>query len=190
MAFDDVGGSGAGATFFSQEVKVPLCCWISVHWKRWLVYDPVMLLTMTVLDWGDFSFLWMTPCLSDLRTFYRFEAVWDSSLHNSLLLNRVTPYGEKIYMTLSAYLEVRRPRTRVATNRQPRTTGRSQQEMGREDSTDRLSPSTSLSYLFYYTSLGVLIVSGLFLLSIKSERHMPFLRALALLVPSSKNVWF
>uniref|UniRef100_A0A8C4IKA5 plus-end-directed kinesin ATPase n=1 Tax=Dicentrarchus labrax TaxID=13489 RepID=A0A8C4IKA5_DICLA len=40
------------------------------------------------------------------RTFYRFEAVWDSSLHNSLLLNRVTPYGEKIYMTLSAYLEV------------------------------------------------------------------------------------
>lgn len=43
------------------------------------------------------------------RTFYRFEAVWDSSLHNSLLLNRVTPYGEKIYMTLSAYLEVCRP---------------------------------------------------------------------------------
>ncbi|XP_026966037.1 kinesin-like protein KIF1B isoform X7 [Sagmatias obliquidens] len=39
-------------------------------------------------------------------TFYRFEAVWDSSLHNSLLLNRVTPYGEKIYMTLSAYLEL------------------------------------------------------------------------------------
>ncbi|XP_039090931.1 kinesin-like protein KIF1B isoform X5 [Hyaena hyaena] len=40
------------------------------------------------------------------RTFYRFDAVWDSSLHNSLLLNRVTPYGEKIYMTLSAYLEL------------------------------------------------------------------------------------
>ncbi|XP_008411618.1 kinesin-like protein KIF1B isoform X21 [Poecilia reticulata] len=40
------------------------------------------------------------------RTFYRFEAVWDSSLHNSLLLNRVTPYGEKIYLTLSAYLEL------------------------------------------------------------------------------------
>uniref|UniRef100_A0A4W3H7J3 plus-end-directed kinesin ATPase n=1 Tax=Callorhinchus milii TaxID=7868 RepID=A0A4W3H7J3_CALMI len=38
--------------------------------------------------------------------FYRFEAVWDSSLHNSLLLNRVTPYGERIYMTLSAYLEL------------------------------------------------------------------------------------
>lgn len=27
-------------------------------------------------------------------------------MHNSLLLNRVTPYGEKIYITLSAYLEV------------------------------------------------------------------------------------
>ncbi|XP_059805992.1 kinesin-like protein KIF1A isoform X4 [Hypanus sabinus] len=40
------------------------------------------------------------------RTFYRFEAGWDSSMHNSLLLNRVTPYGEKIYMTLSAYLEM------------------------------------------------------------------------------------
>uniref|UniRef100_A0A8C6TS66 plus-end-directed kinesin ATPase n=1 Tax=Neogobius melanostomus TaxID=47308 RepID=A0A8C6TS66_9GOBI len=40
------------------------------------------------------------------RTFYRFEAAWDSSMHNSLLLNRVTPSGEKIYMTLSAYLEI------------------------------------------------------------------------------------
>eukprot|EP00062_Callorhinchus_milii_P000351 gi/632934267/ref/XP_007905522.1/ PREDICTED: kinesin-like protein KIF1A isoform X1 [Callorhinchus milii] len=43
---------------------------------------------------------------NDNRTFYRFEASWDSSMHNSLLLNRVTPYGEKIYMTLSAYLEM------------------------------------------------------------------------------------
>uniref|UniRef100_A0A8C6M4N3 plus-end-directed kinesin ATPase n=1 Tax=Nothobranchius furzeri TaxID=105023 RepID=A0A8C6M4N3_NOTFU len=40
------------------------------------------------------------------ETFYRFEAAWDSSMHNSLLLNRVTPNGEKIYMTLSAYLEM------------------------------------------------------------------------------------
>uniref|UniRef100_A0A8C1FUW0 plus-end-directed kinesin ATPase n=1 Tax=Cyprinus carpio carpio TaxID=630221 RepID=A0A8C1FUW0_CYPCA len=40
------------------------------------------------------------------QTFYRFEAAWDSSMHNSLLLNRVTPYGEKIYITLSAYLEM------------------------------------------------------------------------------------
>ncbi|XP_040494132.1 kinesin-like protein KIF1A isoform X10 [Ursus maritimus] len=40
------------------------------------------------------------------RTFYQFEAAWDSSMHNSLLLNRVTPYREKIYMTLSAYVEM------------------------------------------------------------------------------------
>ncbi|XP_063093064.1 kinesin-like protein KIF1A isoform X21 [Cavia porcellus] len=42
----------------------------------------------------------------DTRTFYQFEAAWDSSMHNSLLLNRVTPYREKIYMTLSAYIEM------------------------------------------------------------------------------------
>ena len=41
------------------------------------------------------------------RTVFRFEAAWDSSLHNSVLLNRVTPNGETIYMTVSAYLEVR-----------------------------------------------------------------------------------
>ncbi|XP_056102275.1 kinesin-like protein KIF1A isoform X29 [Rhinichthys klamathensis goyatoka] len=44
---------------------------------------------------------------TDSRTFFRFDAAWDSSMHNSLLLNRVTPYGEKIYMTLSAYLEMK-----------------------------------------------------------------------------------
>ncbi|XP_065327536.1 kinesin-like protein KIF1B [Pelmatolapia mariae] len=44
----------------------------------------------------------------DVHELVDFEAVWDSSLHNSLLLNRVTPYGEKIYMTSSAYLEVSR----------------------------------------------------------------------------------
>ncbi|XP_075425641.1 kinesin-like protein KIF1A isoform X3 [Ascaphus truei] len=40
------------------------------------------------------------------RTFYHFEVAWDSSMHNSLLLNRVTPYREKIYLTLSAYVEL------------------------------------------------------------------------------------
>ena len=51
--------------------------------------------------------MWLpAPSLVNSRTFYRFEAAWDSSMHNSLLLNRVTPGGEKIYMTLSAYLEV------------------------------------------------------------------------------------
>lgn len=48
----------------------------------------------------------MKPLFSSLRSFYRFQATWDSSVHNSLLFNRVTPCGEKIYMTLSAYLEV------------------------------------------------------------------------------------
>ena len=42
----------------------------------------------------------------DDRSFYMFEAAWDSSLHNSNLLNRVTQNGETIYITLSAYLEV------------------------------------------------------------------------------------
>lgn len=41
----------------------------------------------------------------DDRSFFRFEAAWDSSLHNSTLLNRVTQAGETIYITLSAYLE-------------------------------------------------------------------------------------
>ncbi|XP_069474241.1 kinesin-like protein KIF1A isoform X2 [Ambystoma mexicanum] len=43
----------------------------------------------------------------DDRTFYSFIAAWDSSMHNSLLLNRVTPYREKIYITLSAYVEMK-----------------------------------------------------------------------------------
>uniref|UniRef100_A0A6I8MYI9 plus-end-directed kinesin ATPase n=1 Tax=Ornithorhynchus anatinus TaxID=9258 RepID=A0A6I8MYI9_ORNAN len=43
---------------------------------------------------------------NDTRAFYQFEAAWDSSMHNSLLLNRVTPYREKIYMTLSVYVEM------------------------------------------------------------------------------------
>ncbi|XP_076634867.1 kinesin family member unc-104 isoform X4 [Colletes latitarsis] len=42
----------------------------------------------------------------DDRCMFRFEAAWDSSLHNSSLLNRVTAYGEQIFMTISAYLEL------------------------------------------------------------------------------------
>ncbi|KAK0166439.1 hypothetical protein PV328_004859 [Microctonus aethiopoides] len=42
----------------------------------------------------------------DDRCMFRFEAAWDSSLHNSSLLNRVTSYGEQIFMTISAYLEL------------------------------------------------------------------------------------
>lgn len=36
----------------------------------------------------------------------RFEAAWDSSLHGSPMLNRVSANGEVVYITLSAYLEV------------------------------------------------------------------------------------
>ncbi|XP_037105666.1 kinesin-like protein KIF1A isoform X6 [Syngnathus acus] len=63
------------------------------------IVDP-NILSLNILSAG-----YVRP-LHDDRTFYRFEAAWDSSMHNSLLLNRVTPYGEKIYMTLSAYLEL------------------------------------------------------------------------------------
>ncbi|XP_068687799.1 kinesin-like protein unc-104 isoform X4 [Montipora foliosa] len=40
------------------------------------------------------------------KSVYRFEAAWDSSLHNSISLNRVTPSGELVFLTMSAYLEM------------------------------------------------------------------------------------
>ncbi|XP_028259347.1 kinesin-like protein KIF1A isoform X11 [Parambassis ranga] len=72
------------------------------------IIDP-NILSLNILSAG-----YVRPMLDDRqfldsdmpRTFFRFEAAWDSSMHNSLLLNRVTPFGEKIYMTLSAYLEM------------------------------------------------------------------------------------
>ncbi|KAJ0174763.1 hypothetical protein K1T71_009871 [Dendrolimus kikuchii] len=45
------------------------------------------------------------PSLDD-RAVFRFEAAWDSSLHGSPLLNRVSANGEVVYITLSAYLEL------------------------------------------------------------------------------------
>ncbi|XP_045522109.1 kinesin-like protein unc-104 isoform X13 [Pieris brassicae] len=45
------------------------------------------------------------PNLDD-RAVFRFEAAWDSSLHGSPLLNRVSANGEVVYITLSAYLEI------------------------------------------------------------------------------------
>ncbi|XP_016345666.1 kinesin-like protein KIF1A isoform X6 [Sinocyclocheilus anshuiensis] len=63
------------------------------------IIDP-NILSLNILSSG-----YIRPSYDD-RTFYRFEAAWDSSMHNSLLLNRVTPYREKIYITLSAYLEM------------------------------------------------------------------------------------
>ncbi|XP_036176013.1 kinesin-like protein KIF1A isoform X24 [Myotis myotis] len=61
--------------------------------------DP-NILSLNILSSG-----YIHPAQDD-RTFYQFEAAWDSSMHNSLLLNRVTPYREKIYMTVSAYIEM------------------------------------------------------------------------------------
>uniref|UniRef100_A0A8C5TT81 plus-end-directed kinesin ATPase n=1 Tax=Malurus cyaneus samueli TaxID=2593467 RepID=A0A8C5TT81_9PASS len=82
-----------------------------LHWKdvRELVVGEMMLgkRGFTLSDEREAQeLLLLSFTVLFSRTFYRFEAVWDSSLHNSLLLNRVTPYGEKIYMTLSAYLEL------------------------------------------------------------------------------------
>ncbi|CAL8148135.1 unnamed protein product [Orchesella dallaii] len=45
-------------------------------------------------------------CLSEDKTLFRFEGAWDSSLHNSVLLNRATPSGEHVFLTISAYLEL------------------------------------------------------------------------------------
>jgi hypothetical protein len=42
----------------------------------------------------------------DQRTFYQFEAAWDSSLHNSVLLNRFTSGNDLVYFTTSAYIEL------------------------------------------------------------------------------------
>uniref|UniRef100_A0A8I3QZC2 plus-end-directed kinesin ATPase n=1 Tax=Canis lupus familiaris TaxID=9615 RepID=A0A8I3QZC2_CANLF len=66
------------------------------------------LIDPNILSLNILSSDYIHPAQDD-RTFYQFEAAWDSSMHNSLLLNRVTPYREKIYMTLSAYIEVRNP---------------------------------------------------------------------------------
>jgi len=48
----------------------------------------------------------MVEIPGDDRCMFRFEAAWDSSLHNSPLLNRVSAYGEQIFMTISAYMEL------------------------------------------------------------------------------------
>uniref|UniRef100_A0A8C7VJI7 plus-end-directed kinesin ATPase n=1 Tax=Oncorhynchus mykiss TaxID=8022 RepID=A0A8C7VJI7_ONCMY len=68
------------------------------------IIDP-NILSLNILSAGR-SLCMVNSSPPSIRTFYRFEAAWDSAMHNSLLLNRVTPYGEKIYMTLSAYLEM------------------------------------------------------------------------------------
>ncbi|XP_026972414.1 kinesin-like protein KIF1A [Sagmatias obliquidens] len=86
-----------------------------IHWKevRELVVGRIRntpetdesLIDPNILSLNILSSGYIYPAQDD-RTFYQFEAAWDSSMHNSLLLNRVTPYREKIYMTLSAYVEM------------------------------------------------------------------------------------
>uniref|UniRef100_UPI00358F0366 kinesin-like protein KIF1A isoform X2 n=1 Tax=Myxine glutinosa TaxID=7769 RepID=UPI00358F0366 len=61
--------------------------------------DPLVV-SLSILSAG-----YSTPRRDD-RTFFRFEASWDSSMHNSPLLNRVTQPGEYIFVTISAYLEL------------------------------------------------------------------------------------
>ena len=42
----------------------------------------------------------------DERTYFQFEVAWDSSLHNSVLLNRVTPAKDCICITITCYIEL------------------------------------------------------------------------------------
>ncbi|VDK45590.1 unnamed protein product [Anisakis simplex] len=58
-----------------------------------------------VLSLGLFPGTFLQFSMDD-RLFFQFEAAWDSSLHNSSLLNKVSNYGEQVYMTLSAYMEL------------------------------------------------------------------------------------
>ncbi|KAI6211468.1 Kinesin-like protein KIF1B [Aphelenchoides besseyi] len=58
-----------------------------------------------VLSLGLFPGNYLEFSMDD-RVFFQFEAAWDSSLHNSPLLNRVSNYGEQVYLTLSAYMEL------------------------------------------------------------------------------------
>uniref|UniRef100_A0A8C9MY70 plus-end-directed kinesin ATPase n=1 Tax=Serinus canaria TaxID=9135 RepID=A0A8C9MY70_SERCA len=93
-----------------------------IHWKevRELVVGRIRntpeadesLIDPNILSLNILSSGYIHPSQDDrcvmlsFLTFYQFEAAWDSSMHNSLLLNRVTPYREKIYITLSAYIEM------------------------------------------------------------------------------------
>lgn len=42
----------------------------------------------------------------DGRVVYRLEANWDTSLHNTTLLNRITPLNDRVYMTVSVYVDL------------------------------------------------------------------------------------
>ncbi|KAG7272490.1 hypothetical protein CRUP_005962 [Coryphaenoides rupestris] len=95
---DHRGGMPCHGTFLLHQVTAP-CRIRNTPEADETIIDP-NILSLNILSSG---YYWPKH---DDKTFYRFEAAWDSSMHNSLLLNRVTPYGEKIYITLSAYLEM------------------------------------------------------------------------------------
>lgn len=46
------------------------------------------------------------PQMKDGRNVYRLEANWDTSLHNTTLLNRITPVNERVYITVSVYVDL------------------------------------------------------------------------------------
>uniref|UniRef100_A0A183CAW8 Kinesin-like protein unc-104 n=2 Tax=Globodera pallida TaxID=36090 RepID=A0A183CAW8_GLOPA len=52
-----------------------------------------------VLSLGLFPGTYLEFAMDD-RVFFQFEAAWDSSLHNSSLLNRVSGYGEQAYVEI------------------------------------------------------------------------------------------
>lgn len=160
-----------------------------ITWLRWLqgstaFPDCGSTCTEVPAALGDPS------CLSTVGPLYVSRPSGIVSLHNPLLLNRGHSYGEKIYMTLSAYLEVREPATWVTVIRQPCTVGRLQQGNG-EERCDRLclpspssSSSSSLSYLLYYTSLTTLVTLGSCSQSpVNQKSHNYFIHSFSSLVP-------
>jgi kinesin family protein 1 len=48
-----------------------------------------------------------TQTVGDDRTFLHLEANWDSSRHDSLFLNRVTPSGEFVFVTLTCVIDIK-----------------------------------------------------------------------------------
>lgn len=42
----------------------------------------------------------------DGRVLYRLEANWDTSLHNTTLLNKITPTNQRVYITVSIYIDI------------------------------------------------------------------------------------
>lgn len=43
---------------------------------------------------------------ADKRVVYRLEASWDTSLHKTTLLNKITPLNERVYLTISVYIDL------------------------------------------------------------------------------------